>query len=267
MVHFVGAGSGAADLITVRGARLLGEADQIIYAGSLVNPELLSYRKEGCIVHDSAKMTLEQVIERIKEAESKGMATVRLHTGDSSIYGAIREQMDCLDELCITYDVCPGVSSFCGAAASMNLEYTLPGVSQSVIITRMAGRTAVPERESIASFAAHRATMAVFLSAGMLGPLSEELVRGGYDRDTPAAIVYKATWPDEKKICCTVGTLKESAARENITKTALILVGDVIAHSGYERSKLYDPVFTTGYREGAPEREGMRKGDHENGRS
>ena len=169
------------------------------------------------------------------------METVRLHTGDSSIYGAIREQMDFLDRLGITYDVCPGVSSFCGAAASMNLEYTLPGISQSVIITRMAGRTPVPERESIASFAAHRATMAVFLSTGMLGPLSKELIRGGYEKDTPAAIVYKATWPDEKKMLCTVGTLKETAAREHITKTALILVGDAIAHNCYERSKLYDP--------------------------
>ena len=250
MVHFVGAGSGAADLITVRGARLLGEADQIIYAGSLVNPELLEYRKKGCLVHDSAGMTLEQVIGKIKEAEDKGMETVRLHTGDSSIYGAIREQMDFLDRLGITYDVCPGVSSFCGAAASMNLEYTLPGISQSVIITRMAGRTPVPERESIASFAAHRATMAVFLSTGMLGPLSKELIRGGYEKDTPAAIVYKATWPDEKKMLCTVGTLKETAAREHITKTALIVVGDSVAQKGYERSKLYDPGFTTMYREG-----------------
>ena len=259
MVHFVGAGSGAADLITVRGARLLGEADQIIYAGSLVNPELLEYRKKGCLVHDSAGMTLEQVIGKIKEAEDKGMETVRLHTGDSSIYGAIREQMDFLDRLGITYDVCPGVSSFCGAAASMNLEYTLPGISQSVIITRMAGRTPVPERESIASFAAHRATMAVFLSTGMLGPLSKELIRGGYEKDTPAAIVYKATWPDEKKMLCTVGSLKETAAREHITKTALILVGDAIAHNCYERSKLYDPAFTTGFRTGLADGKGEHK--------
>lgn len=261
MVHFVGAGSGAADLITVRGARLLGEADQIIYAGSLVNPELLKYRKEGCAVFDSARMTLEDVIARIKEAEDGGRMTVRLHTGDSSIYGAIREQMDRLDELGITYEVCPGVSSFCGAAASMNLEYTLPGVSQSLIITRMAGRTPVPERESIASFAAHGATMAIFLSTGLLGPLTEELLRGGYGEDTPAAIVYKATWPDEKKVCCTVGTLEETAAKEQITKTALILVGGVIAHSSYERSKLYDPAFTTEFRKGVPAEGGNQNED------
>lgn len=250
MVHFVGAGSGAADLITVRGARLLGEADQIIYAGSLVNPELLQYKKESCNVYDSSAMTLEQVIERISQAEEAGMTTVRLHTGDPSLYGAIREQMDRLDALGITYDVCPGVSSFCGAAASLNLEYTLPGVSQSLIITRMAGRTPVPERESIESLAAHGAAMALFLSAGMLDKLAGELIRGGYRRETPAAIVYKATWPDEKKIFCTVGTLREAAHREGVTKTALILVGDVIAQSGYQRSSLYDPAFTTGFRKG-----------------
>lgn len=252
MVHFVGAGSGAADLITVRGARFLGEADQIIYAGSLVNPELLRYKKESCTVYDSSRMTLEQVIERIREAEDKGRMTVRLHTGDPSIYGAIREQMDRLDAIGVTYDVCPGVSSFCGAAASLNLEYTLPGVSQSLIITRMAGRTPVPGRESIADLAAHGATMALFLSAGMIKSLAGELIRGGYREGTPAAIVYRATWPDEKKICCTVGTLYEAAAREGVTKTALILVGDVIAHSGYERSSLYDPTFTTEFREGVP---------------
>lgn len=256
MVHFVGAGPGASDLITVRGAGLLKEADQIIYAGSLVNPELLSCRKEGCVVYDSAGMTLEEVIDRIRETEESGGMTVRLHTGDPSIYGAVREQMDALDALGITYEVCPGVSSFCGAAASMHLEYTLPGISQSVIITRMAGRTPVPERESIASFAAHRASMAIFLSAGMLRAVSEELIRGGYDRETPAALVYKATWPDEKRLRCTVGTLAETAAGEHITKTALVLVGDVIAHSGYERSKLYDPAFTTGFRSGTGDREG-----------
>lgn len=261
MVYFVGAGSGAADLITVRGARLLEKADQIIYAGSLVNPDLLQYKKNGCVVYDSAKMTLEQVMEKMQEAEKDGRMTVRLHTGDPSIYGAIREQMDRLDELGILYEVCPGVSSFCGAASSLNLEYTLPGVSQSVIITRMAGRTPVPERESIASFAGHQATMAIFLSAGMTEELSRELIRGGYEKETPAAIVYKATWPDEKKICCTVGTLKETADREQITKTALILVGGAVAHSSYERSRLYDPFFTTGFREGLREKEGAAENE------
>ncbi|WP_312428117.1 precorrin-4 C(11)-methyltransferase [Lacrimispora sp.] len=250
MVHIVGAGPGAPDLITVRGKELLERADVIIYAGSLVNPALLEYRKTQCQVYDSAKMTLEEVIAVMALAEREGKMTVRLHTGDPCIYGAIREQMDELDKRGIPYDVCPGVSSFCGAASSLKMEYTLPKVTQSVIITRMAGRTPVPERESIASFAAHGATMVIFLSTGMLDQLSEELIKGGYLPDTPAAIVYKATWEDEKTINCTVESLSASAGRENIKKTALILVGNAVAQNGYERSKLYDPVFTTEYRKG-----------------
>lgn len=198
MVHFIGAGPGAPDLITVRGQKLLGEADIIIYAGSLVNPALLDLKKEGCVVYNSATMTLEQVIDVMKEAESKGQTVARLHTGDPCLYGAIREQIDALDALGIAHDDCPGVSSFCGAAAALEMEYTLPDISQSVVITRMAGRTPVPERESIASFAAHQATMVVFLSTGLLEELSRELIAGGYTADTPAAIVYKATWPEEK---------------------------------------------------------------------
>lgn len=250
MVHIVGAGPGAPDLITVRGKELLERADVIIYAGSLVNPVLLEYRKAQCQVYDSAKMTLEEVIAVMAEAELKGKMTVRLHTGDPCIYGAIREQMDELEVRGIPYDVCPGVSSFCGAASALKMEYTLPQVTQSVIITRMAGRTPVPDRESIASFAAHGATMVIFLSTGMLDQLSEELIKGGYLPNTPAAIVYKATWEDEKTINCTVESLSESAGRENIKKTALILVGNAVAQNGYERSKLYDPVFTTEYRKG-----------------
>lgn len=250
MVHFVGAGSGAADLITVRGMRLLEQADVIIYAGSLVNPELLEYKKESCEVYNSAKMTLEEVLDVIFSAEEKGFTTVRLHTGDPSLYGAIREQMDVLDEKNIAYDYCPGVSSFCGAASALNLEYTLPDVSQSVIITRMAGRTPVPEKESIESFAAHQATMVVFLSTGMLDELSRRLIDGGYTADTPAAIVYKATWEDEKKFICTVGTLAQTARENHITKTALMIIGDVVTHSRYNRSELYNPEFTTEFREG-----------------
>lgn len=249
MINFVGAGSGAPDLITVRGAKLLGEADVIIYAGSLVNPALLDYKKEGCEVYDSAKMTLEEVIDVMLKAEAEGKMTVRLHTGDPCVYGAIREQMDILDEKKIAYKSTPGVSAFCGAASALNLEYTLPNVSQSVIITRMEGRTPVPEREKIASFAAHHATMVIFLSTGLLKELSAELIKGGYSADTPAAIVYKATWPEEKKIICTVGTLAETAAEHNITKTALMIIGDAVTHTNYERSKLYDPTFTTEFRE------------------
>ena len=249
MIHFVGAGSGAPDLITVRGKKYLEEADVIIYAGSLVNPQLLDNAKEGAKIYNSAKMTLEEVLDVMFEAETKGDTTVRLHTGDPSLYGAIREQMDVLDEKGIAYDYCPGVSSFCGAASALNLEYTLPDVSQSVIITRMAGRTPVPPKESIESFAAHQATMVVFLSTGMLKELSQRLIQGGYRPDTPAAIVYKATWEDEKTFVCTVDTLAETAAKNNITKTALMIIGDVVAHNHYDRSKLYDPGFTTEFRE------------------
>ena len=249
MIHFVGAGSGAADLITLRGKNYLEEADVIIYAGSLVNPALLDYRKEGCTVYDSAKMTLEEVIEAMEKAEEKGLMTVRLHTGDPSIYGAIREQMDILDEKNIEYDYCPGVSSFCGAAAALNLEYTLPDVSQSIIITRQAGRTPMPEKESIRSFASHHATMVLFLSSGLLEETSKDLIEGGYSADTPAAIVYRATWPDERKYICTVGTLAQCAKDNNVTRMALIIVGDVVTHTNYRRSDLHNPAFTTGYRE------------------
>jgi len=248
MIHFVGAGPGAFDLITVRGQKLLQEADCIIFAGSLVNPILLDYAKEGCVIHDSAKMTLEEVIDVMTEMESQGKMTVRLHTGDPCLYGAIREQMDILDEKGIAYDDTPGVSSFCGAAAAINAEYTLPDVSQSVIITRMAGRTPVPEKENMKSLAAHQATMVIFLSSSLLDDVQKELLEGGYPEDTPAAIVYKATWPDEKSVRCTVGTLAETARKENITRTALIMVGGFLG-TEYERSKLYDPSFTTGYRE------------------
>lgn len=253
MVHFVGAGSGAADLITVRGQRLIREADVVIYAGSLVNPELLSEAKEGCLIYNSAKMTLAEVIFVMEQAEKDGKTTVRLHTGDPSIYGAIKEQMDLLDEKGILYDVCPGVSSFCGAASSLKAELTLPEVSQTVIITRMAGRTSVPEKESFRSLAAHNATMAVFLSAGLLEEMEKELLAAGYEPDTPAAIVYKATWPDEKKVLCTVSTLKETAEREGIKKTAMIFIGNVLGtreQNGYADSRLYAPDFTTGFRKG-----------------
>ena len=221
----------------------------IIYAGSLVNPKLLEYKKEGCQVYNSAKMTLEEVLDVMFDAEEKGLTTVRLHTGDPCIYGAIREQMDVLDEKGIAYDYCPGVSAFCGAASALNLEYTLPDVSQSVVITRMAGRTPVPEREEIATFAAHHCTMVVFLSTGLLEQLSERLIAGGYTADTPAAIVYKATWEDEKAFICTVGTLAQTAKENNITKTALMIIGDVVTHSHYNRSELYNPAFTTEFRE------------------
>ena len=248
MIRFVGAGCGAADLITVRGQRLLAEADVIIYAGSLVNPALLENRKDGCRVYNSAEMTLEEVLAVMYDAEEKGLLTVRLHTGDPCLYGAIREQRDALDKRGIRYDYTPGVSAFCGAAAALNMEYTLPDVSQSVVITRMAGRTPVPERESVRAFAAHRATMVLFLSAGLLEKAQEELLAGGYGPDTPAAIVYKASWPDERTYLCTVSSLAACARENNVSKTALIIVGDAVKQSGYARSELYNPTFATGFR-------------------
>lgn len=249
MVHFVGAGSGAPDLITLRGARLLGEADVVIYAGSLVNPELLTLTKPGCELHDSAKLTLEEVIALVEAAERMGKTTVRLHTGDPSIYGAVREQFDELAKRGIAFDVCPGVSSFCGAAAALRTEYTLPDVSQTVIITRAAGRTPVPERESIRSLAAHGATMVLFLSTALTETLQGELLAGGYAAETPTAIVYKATWPEEKIFRCTVGTLHETAEENRLRKTALIVVGGCLGKE-YLRSMLYHPDFTTEYRKG-----------------
>ncbi|MCI7108346.1 MAG: precorrin-4 C(11)-methyltransferase [Lachnospiraceae bacterium] len=248
MIYFVGAGTGAPDLITVRGMRLLQKADVIIYAGSLVNPELLSYAKADCEIYNSAKMTLEDVIDVMEKAETKNLVTIRLHTGDPSIYGAVREQMDLLEEKGISYESCPGVSACFGAAASLNLEYTLPGVSQSLIITRMAGRTGVPEQESIESFAAHHASMAIYLSTGMLEELSQRLIEGGYEPQTPAALVYKATWPEEKAFICTVADLAVVASENGITKTALVLVGDAIAHQHYKKSRLYAADFETEYR-------------------
>ncbi len=296
MIHFVGAGPGAVDLITVRGQQLIREADVIIYAGSLVNPDLLLEAKPDCSIYNSASMTLEEVIGVMVQAEQESKQTVRLHTGDPSLYGAIREQMDCLNQhhipyqvvpgvssFCgaaaaskqtvrlhtgdpslygaireqmdclnqhhIPYQVVPGVSSFCGAAAALQAEYTLPDVSQTVIITRMAGRTPVPPQEEIALLAQHQSTMVIFLSTGMLPQLTERLLAGGYLPDTPAAIVYKATWKDEKVLRCTVQDLAQTAKQHHITKTALILVGRFLGDD-YSRSLLYHPTFTHEFREG-----------------
>ena len=250
MVHFVGAGPGAPDLITLRGAKLLQEADVVIYAGSLVNPALLEGCKPGCEVHDSARMTLDEVLQVMERAEAEGKTTVRLHTGDPSLYGAIREQIDALRERGIAFDVTPGVSSLFGASAALGAEFTLPGVSQSLIVTRLAGRTGVPESEALDALARHGASMALFLSSGMLERVQERLLAGGYAPDTPAALVYKATWPEERCVRCTVGTLARAGRDAMIDRTALVLVGRFL-DAPYEKSRLYDPSFTTGYREGS----------------
>ena len=228
MVHFVGAGPGAPDLITLRGAERLKEADVVIYAGSLVNPVLLGLCSAQCRIFNSAEMTLEQVLSTMEQAEREQKQTVRLHTGDPCLYGAIQEQMDALKKRGIPYTLTPGVSSFCGAAAAVEGEYTLPGISQTVIITRMAGRTPVPERENIASLAEHGATMVIFLSASLLDGLQEALLQGAYTQQTPAALVYKATWPEEKVVRCPLGELlstMEQAEREQ-KQTVRLHTGD-----------------------------------------
>lgn len=250
-ISFVGAGSGAPDLITIRGMNRLKEADVIIYAGSLVNPELLEYAKESCQIYNSASMTLEEVVAVMCEEYQKGRVVVRLHTGDPSLYGAIREQFDYLAQKNIPYEVVPGVSSFVAAAAAIPAEFTLPEVSQTVILTRMAGRTPVPEKESIRSLAAHQASMAIFLSVSMLGALADELIAGGYAATTPVAIVYKASWPDEKIIRTDIQNMTRDAKEANVTKTAQILIGDFLGEQ-YERSKLYNPEFSHEYRMGYP---------------
>ena len=247
MVHFVGAGPGACDLITVRGMNRIKEADVIIYAGSLVNPELLSYAKADCEIYNSAHMTLDAVVAVMREAEAAGKGTVRLHTGDPSVYGAIREQMDLLDEYGIAYDVCPGVSAVFGAAASLACEYTLPDVTQTLILTRAEGKTPVPEKENLRSLAAHRASLVLYLSSGLARKVRQELLLGGYAEDTPVAVVYKATWPEEKIIRTTLAKLPEDMEAAGITKTALIIVSPALG-SIYEKSKLYDAAFATEYR-------------------
>ena len=249
MVYFVGAGPGAVDLITVRGMELLKKADVIIYAGSLVNPELLKFAKEETEIFNSAVMTLEEVMDVMINAAKSGKEVVRLHTGEPSVYGAVREQMDILDKEGISYESCPGVTAAFGAASSLNIEYTLPNVSQTLIITRLEGKTKVPEKEKMELLAQHGSSMAIYLSIGMIDELVEKLIKGGYSSETHAAIVYKATWPEEKKIICTIGELAEKAREEKITKTAVVLIGDVIDHSSYERSKLYDPGFSTEFRQ------------------
>ena len=248
MVHFVGAGPGAVDLITVRGQRLLSEADVVIYAGSLVNPELLSLCREDTERYNSAEMDLPEILETMKQATEEGKEIVRLHTGEPSLYGAVREQMDGLDRLGIPYDSCPGVTAAFGAAAQLNMEFTLPGVSQSLILTRLEGRTLVPAYESMESLAAHQCSMAIYLSAGMLPELARKLMIGGRSGDTPVAVIYKATWPEEKRVHTTISRMAEEAAKAGIDRTAVVLVGDAVIGSGYQNSRLYDPAFETGFR-------------------
>lgn len=246
MVHFIGAGPGDPELLTIKGKRFIDSADVIIYAGSLVNEKILADRKDCAQVYNSAYMTLSEVIGVMKEAAAKGQSVARVHTGDPSIYGAIREQMDALDDLGISYEVIPGVSSFLAAAASMKKEYTLPGVSQTVILSRIEGRTPVPEKEKILSLAKHHAAMIIFLSVGKIEVLVH-LMSESYEKDTPVAVVYKASWPEETIIYGTLETIADKVKAAGITKTALVVVGDFLGDK-YELSKLYDQNFETEYR-------------------
>ena len=250
-VYFVGAGPGDPDLITVKGRKLLEEADVVVYAGSLVNPAVLAVTPAGCEIHNSASMTLDEVIAVMKAGVEQGKKVVRLHTGDPSIYGAIQEQIDLLNKLDISWQVVPGVSSFLAAAAALGQEYTLPGVSQTVIITRMEGRTPVPEKEQIRSLAAHQTTMCIFLSVHMFGELVQELLDGGYAADTPVAVVEKASWPEQRIFRGTLTTIADQLVAAGVSRTAMVIVGDVLARE-YEQSRLYAPEFGHMFREAKP---------------
>ena len=250
-VYFVGAGPGDPDLITVKGRKLLEEADVVVYAGSLVNPAVLAVTPAGCEIHNSASMTLDEVIAVMKAGVEQGKKVVRLHTGDPSIYGAIQEQIDLLNKLEIRWQVVPGVSSFLAAAAALGQEYTLPGVSQTVIITRMEGRTPVPEKEQIRSLAAHQTTMCIFLSVHMFGELVQELLDGGYAADTPVAVVEKASWPEQRIFRGTLTTIADQLVAAGVSRTAMVIVGDVLARE-YEQSRLYAPEFGHMFREAKP---------------
>lgn len=251
-IHFIGAGPGDPELITVKGRRLIDEADVIIYAGSLVNPDVLKGSKPSAVIHNSAYLNLDEVIDIIRDSSEKGLKAVRVHTGDPAIYGAIREQMDRLDGLGIEYEVVPGVSSFLAAAAVLKKEYTLPDVSQTVILTRMEGRTPMPPKEKLIDLARHNSTMIIFLSIGFIDEMCSTLIAGGYDPKTPVAVVYKATWPDQKVLIGDLTDIPQKVKEENIEKTALTVVGDFLGGE-YGLSKLYDKYFTTGYRKGAAE--------------
>jgi precorrin-4/cobalt-precorrin-4 C11-methyltransferase len=249
MVIFIGAGPGDPELLTIKGKRAIDNADVIIYAGSLVNPAVLSGAKPSAKIYNSAEMNLDEVIDVMKAAVAEGKKVARVHTGDPSIYGAIREQIDRLDELNIESEVIPGVSSFLGVAAVLKKEYTLPSKSQTVILTRMEGRTPVPPKEKLIDLARHNATMVIFLSIAFIDELARTLKEAGYRSDTPVAVVYKATWPDQKIVIGTVDDIAKKVKDAKIEKTALTVVGDFLGDE-YELSKLYDKHFTTGYRKG-----------------
>lgn len=247
MVYFIGAGPGDPELITIKGANLLAEADVVIYAGSLVNPAVLNYCKPSAKVYNSATMTLEEILLVIRQSVEEEKVVARLHTGDPSLYGAVQEQIEALDKEGIPYKVIPGVSSFNAAAASLPHELTAPGVTQTVILTRLEGRTPVPETEKLSSLARHRCTLVIFLSVHQIERVVEELLAGGYSKETPAVVVEKASWPEERLIKTTLAWLASEVRDAGITRTALVMVGDVFATAA-EPSRLYSSTFAHSYR-------------------
>ncbi|MFZ5632398.1 MAG: precorrin-4 C(11)-methyltransferase [Bacillota bacterium] len=247
MIYFIGAGPGDPELITVKGARLIAGADVIIYAGSLVNPAVLDGCRPGAEIYDSSGMNLEEVLEVMGRAWREGKKVARVHTGDPSIYGAIQEQMDALAEKGIPFAVIPGVSSLFAAAAAVPHELTLPGVTQTVIMTRLEGRTPVPGGERLADLARHRCTMGIFLSVNQMDRVVSQLLEGGYDPGTKVVVVERASWPDQRVISGTIKNIGKLVKEAGITRQAIILVGDVFG-GHYQRSRLYDGNFSHGYR-------------------
>lgn len=246
-VYFVGCGPGDPDLITLKAKKLLQKADVVVYSGSLVPPQILKICKKAKM-HDASGLVREEIFDILKTNAQKNKLVIRLHDGDPAIYGAIREQTDNLQKEGIECEVIPGVTSFLASSAALGLQLTLPGVTQTIIITRAEKRTKVPEQERISKLAKHKATMIFYLSVHLLPDIVKEALKGGYPGSTPAAVVYKASWPDQKVITGTLQDIVKKVWAEKITRTAIVMIGDVIQPKSYEYSKLYDKTFSHGYR-------------------
>jgi precorrin-4/cobalt-precorrin-4 C11-methyltransferase len=246
-VYFIGAGPGDPELLTVKGEKIIERADVIIYADSLIDEKICSGAKKGAEVYKSASLTLEEISKIMVRAVKEEKTVARLQSGDPSIYGAIAEQMEILDEAGIEYEIIPGVSALGASAAALKTELTIPGLSQTVIITRMEGRTPVPQEESLSNLARHKATLAIFLSIGRIEKIVEELLKGGYSPDTPAAVVYRASFEDEEVIRATLKDIALKVKERGIERRAIVVIGDVLKAKGY-RSRLYDKGFGHGYR-------------------
>jgi precorrin-4/cobalt-precorrin-4 C11-methyltransferase len=249
IVYFVGCGPGDPDLITLKARNMMEKADVIVYSGSLINPRILEYARQDAQLYDASLISREEISRILSESTKRGMLSIRLHDGDPGIFSTIREQIDKLEEEGLQCKVIPGVTSLLAAAAEMNLELTLPGITQTLIVTRAEFRTSVPDRESISELSKHRSTLVFYLSVHLIENIIKELLQGGaYTRDTPAAVVYKASWEDQTIIRGTLDNITKKVRQAGIIKTALVIVGDVLATNKYEFSKVYDAAFTHGYR-------------------